>query len=777
MSEGKTRSAPRRDAEARGSIGRGFVQRALIEWALVGILTSALVVWLSLASITARPDNMIYDAWMRLRAGPTSEQIVIVAIDNRSLEALGRWPWPRRIHAELVDRLAQMRPKAVGYDVLFVEPSANGDSDLARAIHSAGNVYLPMLVDPAGENGAPWQVSEPIPELRDAASGLGHVNLVVDDDGVVRRTPLYLSAGQQSWPHLAARLAQKADPRSVAPTALEDADPGQVTGKDSVLVTYRGPPGQFRTVSFVDLLRGEIPSAFLNDKLVLVGMTGDGQGDRYATPTTGGGQLMPGVEIQASLLDTLLNQDVVAPTEPVWVALLSLIPLWLLMGGLLLLRPLWSLITGAVLAVGVLAISAGAFRFGVWLPPLAAMSGLALAYPLWSWRRLAAASAYMQIEVEAFARDYPSPPAVTALAGGDVVARQVQALRTAVSDLRDLERFIADALHSLPDATLVVSETAQVVMANAQARTLFDRGDLIGAPLTRLLKAIGGRGDEDRLNESQTSDASAHAAQIITPNGRRVFVSAAALVDADGAPNGRIVRLADMTELRLAERQREQALQLLSHDMRAPQVSILTLLNGAHDRADPAFEQRIADNARLTLTLAEGYVQLARAESQLLGDAVFDLSQALLDAADTLWPQASEKGVVVEAEHDAESIEHLVRGDQGLITRVLMNLIDNAIKFSPIGGVVRCMIATGEEAGVPVWACTVRDHGPGMSEHARSRLFEPFSKGETNRPGAGLGLAFARTVVERHGGHIRCETAPGAGAAFIIHLPQAVEAD
>ncbi|WP_414756763.1 hypothetical protein, partial [Anabaena sp. CCY 9910] len=86
----------------------------------------------------------------------------------------------------------------------------------------------------------------------------------------------------------------------------------------------------------------------------------------------------------------------------------------------------------------VMAISAAAFWFGVWFPPLAAMTGLALAYPLWSWRRLAAASAYMQIEVEAFARSSPAPRVVNALAGGDVVARQVETLRTAVSDLRDL---------------------------------------------------------------------------------------------------------------------------------------------------------------------------------------------------------------------------------------------------------------------------------------------------------------------------------------------------
>lgn len=762
---------------------RGFVGRALIEWALVGVLTSALVVWLSLAAITARPDNMIYDAWMRLRAGPTSEQIVIVAIDNRSLEALGRWPWPRQTHAELIDRLAQAQAKAVGYDVLFVEPSSNGDADLERSIHAAGNVYLPMLVDPVGENGAPWQATEPIPELRDVAAGLGHVNLVVDADGVVRRMPLYLSASQRSWHHLAEQLARTLNtpaetlspfhdgPTKTAAGAAPDktiaAD--QLTGKGSVLVSYRGPPGQFRTVSFVDLLRGETPAAFLTGKLVLVGMTGDGQGDRYATPTTGEGQLMPGVEIQASLLDTLLRHDAITPAGSIWVAFLSLVPLWLLMGALLLFRPLWSLIAGAGLAVIVVAISAAAFRFGVWLPPLAALAGLALAYPLWSWRRLAAASAYMQVEVDAFARSGahsvpPTPLAATALAGGDVVARQVETLRTAVSGLRDLERFISDALHSLPDATLVISEAGAVVMANAQAQTLFGCDDLIDAPLTALLKAIGGQG-------GKSPD---EAAEITTPTGRQLFVSSAPLVDADGAANGRIVRLADMTEFRLAERQREQALQLLSHDMRAPQVSILTLLSGAHDRADPAFERRIADNARLTLTLAEGYVQLARAESQVLGDAVFDLSQTLLDAADTLWPQASSKGVRIEAEGDDET-ECLVRGDQGLITRVLMNLIDNAIKFSPTDSVVNCTVGAGDHAGARVWVCTIRDHGEGMSAPILSRLFQPFSKGETDRPGAGLGLAFARAVVERHGGDIRCEATPGEGAAFIIRLPQAVE--
>ncbi|MCE3289635.1 MAG: hypothetical protein K0R83_1647 [Caulobacter sp.] len=619
--------------------------RALVEWLAVGLVTSAVVAWLAWGPALERANNLVYDGLMRLRGGEPSEQVVIVAIDNRSIAALGRWPWPRQVHARLIDRLHAAGARAVAYDVLFTEPSPVGDEALAGALARAGNIHLPMMVDPVGEDGAPWQAVPPIPALARSAAGTGHVNLTADSDGVVRRLPLYLAAGDRVWPHLVTGMLPPGRPAPMAPKA------GRLVGLQPTALSYRGPPGQFRTVSFVDLVRGETPPQFLAGRHVLVGMTADGLGDRYATPTARAGELTPGVEVQASLLDTLIAGDAVRSLAGGGLALLSLLPIWLLMAGFLLLRPAWNMAAGAVLILAVFAVSAAAFFAGHWLAPLASVVGLALAYPLWSWRRLAAASAYMQAEIDAFEAAGAALPTGSAGAG-DVVSRQVDTLRAALAAFRT------------------------------------------------------------------------------------------------------------------ADRQREEALQLLSHDMRAPQVAILTLLRSGHDRADPAFERRIADNAGLTLSLAESYVQLARAESRQLATTRFDISQALLDAADTLWPQAEARGVRIVT--PAEPAEILVDGDQGLLTRALMNLIDNAIKYGPAGGGIDCAIeATGSAC-----VCTIRDRGPGLPEELLAHLYEPFRRGPGARAGAGLGLAFVRMVVQRHGGGVAYEGGE-EGAVFVVRLPLA----
>ena len=241
-----------------------------------------------------------------------------------------------------------------------------------------------------------------------------------------------------------------------------------------------------------------------------------------------------------------------------------------------------------------------------------------------------------------------------------------------------------------------------------------------------------------------------------------------------GQPIGHIVRFADMTLFRVAERQREQALQLLSHDMRAPQVSILTLLEGSQSRTDPAFERRIGDYARQTLDLAEGYVQLARAESQPYRTVVLDLGQVLMDAADTLWPQASAKGVTIQTPTGDE--EYLVEGDPALLRRLLTNLLDNALKYGPPKGVIACTLDIETSDAGDLCKVRISDQGPGLSVEAARRLFQPFGHGDADHRGAGLGLAFVRTVAERHGGHVRYE-AGAVGATFVLTLPRLIETD
>ncbi len=629
--------------------------RALLEWTLVGLATSAVVLWLSLTAALQRPDNILYDAFTRLRAGAPSDEIVVVAIDNDSLAALGRWPWPRALHAQMLDRLAAAKPAAIAYDVLFTEASGGDDAVLAAAIRRAATVCLPTAVDPAGADGAMARTLEPLPALRAAAFGTGQVNLTADADGVARRAPLYLHAGIQTWPHLAACLLRAGGRPDKGPPSQAPPPTSDVTSQ-SLLIDYRGRAGHFRTAPFVSVLRGEVPAALLRDKLVLVGMTADGQGDRYATPRSGVGQLIPGVEIQAALVDTLLRRAAIVAAPPWLIAVLSLATVWTLMLGFLVLPPRWTLALAAGLGVVLLVGAAAAFALGYWLAPGAGLIGLVLAFPLWSWRRLASASAYMQAELEAFVVEDSIAPN-TGRGAGDVVARQVAAMQSALATFRT------------------------------------------------------------------------------------------------------------------AQRHRAEALQFLSHDMRAPQVSTLALLRGAHDRGDPAFEQRLADNAQLTLQLAESYVQLARAESQDLQLSLFDTAQALIDAADTLWPQADARGLRLVTPTDPS--EMLVRGDRPLMTRAFMNLIDNAIKFSPPGGEVVCTLHAAPDAQPPRWRIAIRDQGPGMTQAAFERLQKPFERDHPEGTGLGLGLAFVATVIKRHGGAFALRA--DGGAVFDVLLDVAAD--
>jgi len=737
----------------------------------VGLGLSVLVVWLSLGSGTRRADNWIYDALLNLNPGQSSEQVVVVAIDNRSIQTLGRWPWSRTLHTQALDRLTEAGAASIGYDVLFAEPEPGADDALIAALNRNRRTWLAELLQEPGENGAPFSVVEPTPELAAAAAGLGHVDLTPDPDGVVRRLPLFMGAGAETWPHMTARMRTATGGALPSSQAAPHATTTPwLTPLNSTLIRYRGPPGSVRTVSFVDLINGEVPAAFLKDKQVLIGMTADGLGDRFATPVSPHGELRPGVEIQAALLDTLIRGDALRAVPPALLALLSLIPLWGLMAAFLMLRPAISLAAGVGAIVAVFAVSALAFLAGIWLAPVAAVVGVALAWPLWSWRRLEAASAYMQAEIEAFRADGPW---LSDLAGdrarGDHIDRQAGVLKAALTRLRELSALISDTLRSLPDATLVIDDTGRVLLANTRASALFEQdATLAGSDIDSLFARIGAEPLETLLARDGT------AREIRTPTGEVFKLDEARLdLGRDSRPGG-IVRLADVTAIRVAERQREQALQLLSHDMRSPQVSILTLLAEPPPR-DAAFDRRVGDYARRTLAMAESYVQLARAESRVLDRRELDLGQSLIEAADGLWPQANARGVTILTPDDED--ERLVMGDPVLIGRALVNLIDNALKYGPEGGEVTCTLDTVEVGDRRFHLCVVQDQGPGFPPDQSEQLFEAFHQTAEARPGIGLGLAFVRIVAERHGGWVKAESPPGEGARFTLALPDAGMAD
>lgn len=225
------------------------------------------------------------------------------------------------------------------------------------------------------------------------------------------------------------------------------------------------------------------------------------------------------------------------------------------------------------------------------------------------------------------------------------------------------------------------------------------------------------------------------------------------------------------------ERLRREFIANVSHELRSPLTSMRGFLQGVLDGTIPPAEQHrylslAFDETRRLSRLVNDLLDLAALES---GDVQFHLTRVgvadlLTRAAAKMEPQAGEKGVRLQVEPDAAGA---VRGDPDRLEQVLINLLDNAIRFTPQGGTVTLSAAP---RGDVVEIC-VRDTGPGIPPEDLDRIWERFYKGDRARTrskgGTGLGLAIARELVERQGGTIRAESRPGAGTAFFVTLPAA----
>ncbi|MHA6847141.1 CHASE2 domain-containing protein [Ralstonia syzygii] len=755
--------------------------RALLEWALLVALAVLLTFGAVRWSVVARLDAALYDTVFSLHGHAPRDDIVIVAIDDQSLEAVGRWPWPRARLAELVARVGAAHPRAVGVDILLIEPdltNPEGDRALAAAFAQAGRVILPALPERTGQ-GRVFHYP-----FLGVGAGVAHINAAPDPDSVVRG--LYLAEGPRGHllDHLALQLAWQAGsalPGEVPRRVEIDADGW--TRRANIGVNFAGPAGTFRHVPALTLLQGQVPPDAFAGKLVLIGATASGVSDIFATPTS---RTMSGVEVLANATQTLLDGNAILPASRGVFWLVTLLPLALTACALLWLTPRMALAaalgSAGLLLVGVVVALAGGNR---WLPPFAAQVGPLVLYPLWSWRQQEAALRFLRDELHRLARE-PGLLADTAPLArtGRTLDAHMDAVASLTDKLRGLRRFLAEALESLPDATVICTHDGDIRLANGRSADLVTQAPVPGqdrAAALRDLPTLLARAFEDPAPGQHywtrwltAPDAAQEPVELRTRDGRSMLMHAAALRDDAGRPMDIIVSFADISAVRQAERHREEALRFISHDMRSPQSAILALIELQRDAGraldHEALLARIRQLSSRTLELADAFIDLARVESQELKLIEVDLVGLVLDAADEVWALANHHQIEVRVDAD---IEASVRGEPRMLVRALVNLVNNAIKFSPRGTTVT--VAVREEADA--FAVSVADQGVGMAAEDQAQLFRPFRRlheAVADAPsGSGLGLVFVKTVVERHGGRIAVQSAPGHGATFTLWLPRA----
>lgn len=384
---------------------------SLREFLGMGLVLAALALGVSATGWFARMDHFMFDLSQRLGAQPAPSGVVIVAIDQASLQELGRWPWPRRVHAELLQQICRASPKAVAMDIAFNEVGDDpaGNQALAKAMRDCGNVSLPVLMESARLGGQLLE-SPPIPQLARSAAGLGRVSVRLDDDGVARGVDLWEGVGTAGWPLLAQTALQITgwQPRDGA-AYLPPGDAARfvtepaptLVRREPRLLRFAGPSGTIPSVSAAELMRSGEPAQALRGRIVFVGATAAGLGDIMSTPVTTNGAAMPGVEVLANVLLNLRDDRFIVPLGTAWTlalsAALALVPLlWATR-----FMPLPGLLAHAGWFAALVALSVALpLVSGLWFAPSGALVAAIAAYPLWSWRRLEVARRYLDWQLQ-----------------------------------------------------------------------------------------------------------------------------------------------------------------------------------------------------------------------------------------------------------------------------------------------------------------------------------------------------------------------------------------
>ncbi|CAB3810914.1 CHASE2 domain-containing protein [Paraburkholderia fynbosensis] len=773
------------DSRVRAGVARDCIA--------IGAFVLLLCVSLTTSDLLRRADLFFFDVVQPLLQRPSPQKIVLIAIDGASTKALGGWPVKRADYAALIDRLTAAGVAAIGLDVAMTHPARilpAGDAWLASAIRRNGRVVLPVVV--AGEDGMP-SPAPPVQPIASAAFAVAQVNAAPNSDTVSRSFYLREGLPHAEYEHMSESLLRASGVPFAGCDEPPARDPLRWVGACRRYVPL-GPCPSYQSIPFLDALEGRVAPGLLKDAIVLIGPTAKTADTHFVTP----GSEPPsraGVEFVAQATYALASGSLVRNASWTGQLLFSLSVLPWLCAALCALGPRAALFASAALALAACVASLLLLKIAhLFFFPATAVAACLFAYALSAWRRQEALLCYLSSEAERAIADPGLPGDTPAYTNAlDPFRRRVIVMSAMVARLRRSAHLISKWMDSLPEATLVASAAGAVMLANRRALGLYEMdADRRGSP-----PPAAGRHAADVMREMTASDDAAQYVQraletlakrscVATasePSGqiegleivdakRRSLLVKCAIVQAHEASDAMlIIHVADITPMRAAERQRDAALRFLSHDMRSPQAAILTLLEQRRQAPDELPEAQFTDlvshYAQSTLTLADQFLLLARAEARSPKAADVDLAPLLGDAVDDLWAHASAKRTAVRLIAEPGM---LVVADALLLRRGFANLIDNAIRYSPEGATVT--VAADESEGR--WRVRVTDTGIGIPANQLPNLYTEFFRIDPSgaRPGHGLGLAFVKQMIDALGGEIRVESTVGRGSVFTLLLPQ-----
>ena len=770
------------------------VQRAMSPWRwlrlnLVLLLLTGLI---SLSFPVTSLSHRLGDSYFRIRGiQPTSKNVALVLIDDAALDKYGRWPWPRERLAQVVSAVSRQHPKVIGIDVLLSEKEdpAN-DRALEAAIRQAGNVVLPAKISSSPEK-SPW--TDPLPEFAKVAAATGHAQAAPDPDGVCRRLPVFELSADGPRPAFAVAIAKLAQPERARKLAAEGTTgPGIDRFEPSYLtIDYlqqfstaeTSPP--FITVSARDLLeRGA--GAALEGKIVLIGFGATELSDRLFTPVSVQAP-MPGVEINANAVNTLVEGRTIENVG--WFVQLLLLVcsgmalLWLVgrfpgRQGLLYLAVV--LLSEYVAGYFVFKMFHRQFEYGIFL-----VAGV-LAAPLAQLESLFVVDRAITRRLKELELLLPVPsglPRDAAAAQDKVIIPRRHAFQSRLhwklgslhrleNELTSLYTFDQTLLQGMREVLAVYDLDGRLLFHNSSWKEFCEQQDL--DTIARLEEIAPFLGLLDHLSKLSGESGSWLEKELFLKETSWRFRVLRLPWPSAAEPNAVMLLGEDISARRQRDQARAEAIGFVTHELRTPLIAIQgfaeLMMRYPQQIGTSEAPGTIFRESRRLVAMINAYLEVLRMDvgSRPLRVKQVEIGAMVHHVEQILHPLA--QSAQIEIYTDVNSKVQTFHCDEPLVTGALLNLVSNAVKYSPNGSVVTLrVLANNEDVEFQV-----RNRGPLIPQESLDRLFEPYYRvpdQPAEKPGWGLGLAFVKRIAEQHGGRVQVSSNSSSGTCFSLVLP------
>jgi len=719
----------------------------LVRWC-IGLAVCAGIAVLYLSGSLAFIERPLAGARFKLVTSEPSDEVVVVAIDARSLREMSVWPWPRSWHAAVIDQLHNAGARQIAVDIDFSAASSPAqDEALAAALARAGDTVILPVFEQLADVQNNVASTAPLP-LFAQHTRIASVNVRPDSDGIVRRL---------------ARVELWSD--TLVPTMAAAAAGIQPSEVGSYYIDFGIRWEGIKTVSYVDLLRGQVDPRTFAGKTVIIGATALELGDTVATPVGG---VIPGVTLQALATESLLQQRDLHKVSPLLVLLLAC-ALFFLVEAIFRKRG-WA--HGIAAGIGVL--------IAVLVVPPVVQASVPLMVDTAPW--LAALAAAFLAALVAALRDLD-----LRLIGQAILLRRTDALMRLV-------------VENSFDGLLIIDENGTIRSANPAAERMLGQpaGELTGQHFFDVIATTSHQPPIHSLSRMAYADRPSQV-ELTRPNGT-TLIADVALTRLPDHPNAAFVALLhDVTdmkkregELRAARDQAEAAsnsksqfLANMSHELRTPLNAVIgfseimktELLGPIGTETYRGYSRSIHDSAKHLLGIINDILDISSIESgsPRLHEGIHEVEQICQSVVALVAGRAETAKVRLAVHVDPET--DLLFADGRMVKQMLINLVGNAIKFSPANGQVDITVtpAGSEPRGGLLFA--VADRGIGIAKQDIPRILKPFEQVETafarNFDGVGLGLPLVNSMARLHGATLTIESELHVGTTVSLLFPAA----